>query len=454
MRGCISRRYQKKSETVIINISVMNKTMLILSSALLLILPCRSSVAQETPQVQREVPGMLTLGQCLEMAVDNYPMIRQKGLIDASEKYDLSIAASSWIPQFSVSGKAAWQSEVVEMPFEIPGFDLKMKHDQYSVTGNLTQHLWDGGESSSKKEAVKTGAQVQRKQLEVTLYSVRSRVLNVYLGILLIDGQLKQNALHLEGLQRNREDVMAMIDNGLAYRSDLDMIDVNILDSRQQSDALNADRASYVRMLGLLLGTDVSGCRLEIPAADVLMDNSSILRPELDLYAAQLLQNEARMRQLNARINPQLDLSLQGGFGRPGLNMLKNSFEPMFIAGLKLQWNIGAFYTRKNDKRKIDSDRKNIELQRETFLFNTKLDAEQEQTAVEKARMLLEKDERIIELRTSVRQAGEEQYRNGTLGMNDLMDRIDQEHNARLARSVHHIQLLMAVYDLKNTLGQ
>ena len=181
----------------------MNKKLLILS-LLLLILSCRSSVAQEVPQVQGEVSDILTLEQCLDMAIDNYPMIRQTGLIDASEKYDLSIAASSWIPQFSVSGKATWQSEVVEMPFEIPGFDLKMKHDQYSVTGNLTQHIWDGGESSSKKEVVKTGAQVQRMQLEVTLYSVKSRVQNIYLGILLIDEQLKQNELHMEGPFRQR----------------------------------------------------------------------------------------------------------------------------------------------------------------------------------------------------------------------------------------------------------
>lgn len=396
----------------------------------------------------------VTLEECLDMARDNYPQIRQLGLIDATEKYDLAIASSSWIPQFSVSGKATWQSDVVEMPFEIPGFELDMPHDQYSVNANVTQHLWDGGASSSQKEAVRAGAEVQRKQTEVTLYSVKARVQNVYLGILLLDEQIRQNNLLMESLERNADEVMAMIDNGMAYRSDLDMVNVNILDCSQQTDALRADRKAYVKMLGLLTGRDMEGVALAVPSDAGLVDTRSVLRPELELYAARLRQNEAQMKQLNARISPQFDLTLQGGFGRPGLNMLENEFAPMFIAGIKMQWNIASLYTRKNDKRKIESQKHDIEVEKETFLFNTELDATQQQTEVDKARMMLEKDDEIIRLRSSIRLAGEEQYRNGTIKMTDLMDMIDDEHNARLARSVHHIQLLMAIYDLKNTVGQ
>ena len=396
----------------------------------------------------------VTLEECLDMARANYPQIRQFGLIDATEKYDLSIASSSWIPQFSVSGKATWQSDVVEMPFEIPGFELDMPHDQYSLNANVTQHIWDGGTSSSQREAVKTGADVQRKQTEVSLYSVRSRVQNVYLGILLLDEQIEQNRLLMESLKRNADEVQAMIDNGMAYRSDMDLVNVNILDCSQQTDALCADRSAYVKMLGLLTGRDMTGVRLTVPSGGSLVDTRTVLRPEIELYAARLRQNEAQMKQLNARISPQFDLTLQGGIGRPGLNMLENEFAPMFIAGIKMQWNIASLYTRKNDKRKIESQKHDIELERETFLFNTELDATQQQTEVDKARKMLEKDDRIIELRSSIRLAGEEQYRNGTIKMTDLMDMIDDEHNARLARSVHHIQLLMAIYDLKNTVGQ
>ena len=396
----------------------------------------------------------VSMEECLDMARENYPQIRKFGLIDATEKYDLSIASSTWIPQFSVSGKATWQSDVVEMPFEIPGFELDMPHDQYSLSANVTQHIWDGGVSSSQREAVKTAAEVQRGQTEVSLYSIRSRVQNVYLGILLLDEQISQNRLLMESLQRNAAEVQVMIDNGMAYRSDLDMINVNILDCMQQTDALNADREAYVKILTLLTGQDMSGKELEVPSDAEAVDVRSVSRPEMALYDARLRQNDAQIKQLNAKISPQFDLTLQGGLGRPGLNMLKNDFAPMFIAGIKMQWNIASLYTRKSDKRKIESARQDIELERETFLFNTGLDATQQQTEVDKARMMLDKDDEIIRLRSSIRLAGEEQYRNGTIKMTDLMDMIDDEHNARLARSVHHIQLLMAIYDLKDTVGQ
>ena len=306
----------------------------------------------------------------------------------------------------------------------------------------------------SQKDAIKTGSEVQRKQVEVSLYAVRARVQNVFLGILLLDEQIGQNALLMESLLRNEDNVKAMIANGMAYQSDLDMVKVNILNCRQQTDALASDREAYVRMLGLLTGKDMSGMDFMMPSEDVYVVRTDVLRPELALYSAQLKQNESRIRQLNSRITPQFDLTLQGGFGRPGLNMLKNGFEPMFIAGVKMQWNIGAFYTRKNDRRKIDTDRRNIELQQNVFLFNTSIDATQKGTAVDKARLMLDKDDEIIGLRSSIREAGEEQYRNGTIRMTDLMDMIDDEHNARLSQSVHRIQLLMAIYDMKNTLGQ
>lgn len=288
----------------------------------------------------------------------------------------------------------------------------------------------------------------------MSLYSVRSRVQNIFLGIMLIDGQLEQNRLLMESLRRNAENVRSLMANGMAYRSDADIIKVNMLNCIQQADVLKADRAAYVRMLGLLTGRDMSGVELVMPSDAGNVDRNSVFRPELALYSAQLKQNEAKVRQLNSLVCPQFDLTLQGGYGRPGLNMLKNDFAPMFIAGIKMQWNIGAFYTRKNDMRKIDNSRQDIETQQKLFLFNTSLDVTQKETEVDKARLMLEKDDEIIALRTSIREAGEQQYSSGTIRMTDLMDMIDDEHNARLARSIHHIQLLMAVYDMKNTLGQ
>lgn len=396
----------------------------------------------------------VTLDQCLQMARDNYPQIRKKGLIDKAEQYDLRNASLAWAPQLTVSGKATYQSDVVEMPFEIPGYSFDLPHDQYSVVGELSQQLWDGGATGSKKRIVRAGSEVERKQLEVTLYALNERVQNIYLGILLIDKQAEQNSLLMQSLQRSMKEVEAMIDNGMAYRSDKDIVMVNILNCEQQAAELEADRKAYTDMLGRLTGTDMSAAQFAEPSDDLSSFSGTVSRPELALYDAQLLQSKAQRKELDSRISPKLSLSLQAGAGRPGLNMLKNEFDPYYTAGLKMQWNIGALYTRRNDIRKIETQQSSIEADRETFLFNTSLDMTDGMNAIAKMKMTLERDNRIIELRESVRKAGEEQYRSGVIKMTDLLDLIDDEHDARISRSVHQVQLLMEIYRLRNITGE
>ena len=398
--------------------------------------------------------AQVTLEQCMELARRNYPQIRQLNLIEEAAEYDIANVSKSWLPQLTISGKASYQSDVVEMPFEIPGFSFDLPHDQYSVVGELSQTIWDGGTSKSQKELYSAGAEVQKSQLEVSVYSINDRVVQVYLGILLIDAQLRQNDILERSLERNAGQVQACIDNGTAYRADLDMVRVSMLNCEQQKEGLLSDRAAYLEMLERLIGTSLEGQELVEPDCDAACpDAAAVTRPELALYDAQRRQNEAQLRQLDSKILPKFSLSLQGGIGRPGLNMLDSSFQPYYTAGIRMSWDLGALYTRRDEKQKLDVQLRTIESDRETFLFNTEISALQLRSSIDKARRLLEKDGEIIALQESIRAAGEEQYRNGTISMTDLMKRIDDEYDARVAESIHRIQLLMAVYDYKNCVG-
>ena len=394
-----------------------------------------------------DAEAQVTLEQCMRQARQNYPQIVQFGLIDEAEGYDLSNVSRSWLPQLSVTGKASYQSDVVEMPFDIPGFSFDLPHDQYSLVGELSQTIWDGGASRSQKELLSAGAEVQRNQLEVSLYAINDKVASIY-------AQLDQNGILAQSLERNLRQVQACIDNGTAYRADLDMVKVNLLDCRRQREGLLCDRAAYVAMLEKLTGTSLDGVEFAVPDLDSdALVPESVTRPELGLYDAQLEQNEAQLHQLDASLSPRFSLSVQAGVGRPGLNILENSFQPYYTAGIHMSWDIGALYTRRNDRRKIDTQMRTLESDRQAFLLNTELNAAQMKGEIDKARTLLDKDREIIALQESVRAAGEEQYRNGTISMTDLMKRIDDEYNARVSESIHEIQLLMAIYDLKNCMG-
>lgn len=398
--------------------------------------------------------AQVTLTECVEKARNNYPQIKELDLIREAEKYDLSNAGQSWLPQLTVSGKAQYQSDVVEMPFDIPGFDFNLPHDQYSLVGEVSQTIWDGGSTASKKRLLRADANIQSQQLEVTLYSIRQRVENIFLGILLIDKQIVQNEIVIKSLYRNRETVQAGIEHGVSYKSDLNIVDVNILNYKQTISALKSDRQAYIAMLGKLTGEDLSQAQFVEPSIDLQIDTATLYRPELKLYKAQLEQAQAQRQDLQSNLYPKLNLSLQGGIGRPGLNMLKNDFEPYYTIGVKLQWNLGALYSRKNDIQKIAVQKERVKQEQETFILNTMLDVTDCLNEVHKAESVLEQDREIIRLREDIRQAGEEQYKQGVIMMTDLMDMIDDEFNAKVAESLHQVQLIMAICDLKNTLGQ
>lgn len=399
-----------------------------------------------------------TLDECIGLAYDNYPQIKEMSLIEMTRGIDLKTAAYAWLPHLNVSGKATWQSEVVEMPIEIPGMDIRIPHDQYGLTAEFTQQIWDGGTSHIQRELAEAGAEVKKTQLESNLWAIRSRVQNIYLGIILIDKQMRLNDLLRENLERNSEEVESLINGGVALPTDLDQVSVNILSCLQQRASLDADRRSYVKLLGLMTGRDMTGVELAIPQEALDFQDDGVrdfaTRPEMSLYSAQLKQNEVQLRQLNTLISPKLNLSLQGGYGRPGMNMLSGDFSAYFVAGLKLQWNIGALYTRDMDKRKLKADAQKIDLTRETFLLNSSVEAEQKNNAIEKARDVLDRDSEIIALRQRIREAGENQYREGTIKMNDYLSMLDEEYKAKANESMHEVQLMMAVYDMKNTLGK
>lgn len=401
------------------------------------------------------VSGQTDLENCIRLAYQNYPQISEYDLIEATKKYDISNAAIAWTPQLSINGKASWQSSVVEMPFDIPGMTLDIPHTQYGATADINQQIWDGGASSIKKKLAGSDAEVKSKQLEVNLYSIRNRVQNIYLGIKLIEKQIELNSLLLESLERTRGEIESLVENGVAYRSDLDQIKVNILSCEQQRQGLETDRKAYVKMLGILTGTNLLNETFKEPEVISLVSSDmDISRPELDLYDAQQKQLELKQKQLNVNISPKLNLNVQAGYGRPGLNMLSGKFDPYVIAGVKLQWNFGGLYTLKNDRRKTALESSKIDLARKSFILNTSIEAMDKESKMEKAADIMSKDDEIISLRQSIRESAEQQYKEGIIKMNDYLSILDDEFKARLDSNIHYIQYVMAVYDLENTLGK
>ena len=385
-------------------------------------------------------------------------------MLDRQQSILKNIQRGYW-PQLSLGGQVSYQSEVTDLPDVFshllsessPNYK-GMAKDQYQIALDLNQVIWDGGHIKARRDLAASDAEVQVAQADVEMYAIRSRVNELFFGILLLDEKIRLN----ETLQTLLLDNCRMLEtrkmHGTAMESDVDVMRAEYLEARQDLTALRSMRKSYRQMLAIFIGKDTASViNLQKPAASLpqTFDNR---RPELNLYAMQMQQTEAQSRLLNVGLRPKLSLFAHGVYGYPGYDMFYSMFDHDLklngIVGIRFSWNIGRLYTFKTDKHKLELTRKQIETAREIFLFNNNLQSVREREAVNQYHQMMEEDSDIIRLRTSVRQAAEAKLQHGVIGVNDLLQEITKENRARIDHSLHEMEMLKNIYELKHTINQ
>lgn len=388
--------------------------------------------------------AQLTLQECRQKAHDNYPLIKQYDLVERLRDYNIANASVANLPQVSVTGLATYHTDMIKG--NLPStFDTK----NYIYGGMLqvSQSVYDGGAVAARKKITKADANVSSEQLNVSMYDVNSRVDQMFFGTLLLDEQIKQNKLLQEDLALSRKNVEAMMKNGIANQSDIDAIKVEQLNAEQQMKSMMEQRHSYIMMLAIFIGEKLDdGTTFSRPSGD-MPESMEVKRPELKLFDAQTILLNEREKALDVNLKPKFGLFVSGLWGNTGLDMINKS---MLMAGAKLTWNIGGLYTRKNDKRQIEANRQQIESNRETFLFNTRLQTAGETSVITDLKQKIQTDDAIVVLRTSIRSKAERKVANGTLTINEMLRQINAESEAKQAKALHEVQLLKEIYQLKN----
>lgn len=395
----------------------------------------------------------LTIEQCYQAAKQQYPISKQHDLIRKTNQYSIANIATGYLPQLTIAGQATYQSDVTEVPIKVQGIDIpQISKDQYKLYGEVTQTVFDGGVIKQQKKMQDANAAIEEQSLEVELYKLNDRINQLYFGILLIDEQLKQNTTSYKDIEAALKKTEAAVANGTALKSNADVLKAEAIKNTQRAIELTAMRKAYTTMLGIFIGQDITDATvLEKPQP--VLEQSEVRRPELALYAQQTRLLDAQQHLINAKNMPKLGLFVQGGAGRPALNMLSNKFDPYYLGGLRLNWSISGFYTARREKANIDIKRQTVQLQKETFLFNTKLTSTQQNTELDKWTSLLQTDNEIISLRTSIKNAAAAQLENGVITGSDFIRELNAEDLARQNKALHEIQLLLTQYSIKWNTG-
>lgn len=401
--------------------------------------------------------AQISLEECYVLAKNNYPQIKKADLITKTRDYSITNANMGYIPKVFFSARASYQSDVTKIPFDnlpiLSNIDIPvLQNDQYKISVDIVQPIWDGGKIEAEKENIKAQSKSEESSLEVQLYNLKYRVNQLFFSILLLDEQLKQNDLYAQDLERTYNMIKQSIRNGVANTSDLDAVALEQVKTKQNKAKIEAVKESYLHALEILTGTNIDNGLIKPEYTEIT--DYTVKRPELTYLSDKIDILEASKKNINASYMPTFDIFFSAGYGRPGLDMLDNSFQPYYIAGIKMDWTIAGFYTGERNKKIIELNKKSLELEKQTFLFNTNIDIQNQQAKIKQIKDTMIYDDEIVKLRTNIKTSSEIKMKQGTMTVNDYMREVTAENLAKQSKILHEIELLQAVYEMKNIINQ
>lgn len=406
----------------------------------------------------------LTIEQCVEKARDNYPMVKKYDLLASTLDIDLSDINKGWLPRIGVYGQVTAQNVVPSFPESLSGVLQQMGQPmkglgklQYKAGVDVSQTIWDGGVSHVQRELRRAGTAAEQSALDVEMYAVRQRVENLYFAILLTEEQIAQNRNTMTLLDATLERLKAMMRNGTAMQSDVDMIEAQSLTVAQGIAQAESALNGYRTVLELFIGESLQGVELIRPDS-VMPSELQSDRPEIRLFDTRIVAADASRRLADTALMPKVGLFAQAYYGYPGFDyfksMINRDLSFNIMAGVKVSWNIDSFYTKRNVSRRNRLDIAGIMAEKETFLFNSDMQVASQLEKIKGIRDVMKDDSRIMALRANVRKSAESQLQNGIIDTTALLTKITDENQAALTARYHEIQLVQEIYNLKYILNR
>ena len=394
----------------------------------------------------------ITLAACQEQARANFPLTRQQGLIDQVTKNTIEALMAQYFPQFRLSGQASYQSDVTKidlnMPDGFPKIDIPTpEKDQYKLYLDVSQTIFGGGSLGVQQQFTKAEAEVNKQRIEVELYKLRDKINQVYFGILLADEQQKQTDILKNDLNTALDKVKVMVKNGVSLETNQFNLEAELITINQNIKNIELGRSALLEILGKLIGKDLDK-ETQLTKPGTIRLKSDFVRPELTLIDLQKNTLSLQNLQLAAQNVPEISLFLQGGWGKPALNLFSTKFEPYYLGGVRLQWNISRLYTILRERRIIDTRLKMYDVEKDMYTMNTDIEQTQQLSKINQLNLSLKSDDELIALRSKIKQTSQVQLENGVITSADFIRDANAENQARQKKALHEMQLILEQYHL------
>ncbi|MEP7255359.1 MAG: TolC family protein [Ferruginibacter sp.] len=406
------------------------------------------SMSQSTP--------VLTLEQCYTLALTNSPLAQQKALTIAAGNMAEKNQNLKWLPQVDLNAQATYQSAVTSFPVKLPNVNVdELSKDQYKTTLEIIQPIYDGGIISGQKKLQHITNSIESQKVEVDLYQLKAKVNSYFFTALLMEENIRLMDIVKEDLNNNIKKASAQAANGIATNSNVDVLRAELLKTEQKMIEFNAVRKGAMQMLEILTGTTIAeNTSFTKPAGTAVVAETVIARPELKLFDFQKQQFQQQSKLVNAKSNPKLSFFTTGGYGKPGLNQLKNEFQWYYIGGVKLSVPIMNHFTQQKEKNLLKIQEQIVDKQKENFLSNNQQLLLQQKNEVEKYQQLVATDADIVALRTKIKENASFKLANGIITSSDYIIELNAENQAMLNQKLHEIQWLQAQYNYQLVIGK
>ncbi len=398
----------------------------------------------------------LKLNDCYDRVYEKYPNAYQKTLYESSSGLKLKNLDVNYLPQISFKGQATYQSDVPGISLPIPTIKIpETSKDRYQLLLDVKQLIYDGGSTSSQKDVEESQLYSDKQKVEVELYGLKQRVNDLYFSVLLLQEKKNIYTAYYNDVQSKIKEMTSKVENGVTQKSNLYILQAQLLQIEQDLESTETDKTASIKMLGELMDKNLDkDIALKLP--DPQVNNYEITpgdRPEYKLFEFQRNQFDAMKSSVNTRVLPKLNIFGQAGYGRPGLNILDNSFQPFYTVGINVSWNPINWNSNSNEIQIYEANKNMIDKQKETFDKNLKVSLEKYKSEIQKYESLIKKDEELITLRDKIVESTASQLLNGTITSTVYLTELNNKNQVLLTYKTHIVQLIQSKINFLTTKG-
>ena len=386
----------------------------------------------------------LTLDFCQKKALENYPVLKQKDLLTTANDIAISNFTKAYLPQLSLNGQATYQSATTELPIHIPGLQIpSLDKDAYKATLDVTQLIYDGGMSANQKKLETASTQADLQNVETELYKLKDKVNSIYFAVITLQENKKLLKLSKQDIQNKLLKIESGIKNGAMLESGAFVMRAEIIKINQQISEIEYSISAAFKMLGDYLSITISdSAKLKLPDVVVASTNYENIRPEIKAFELQEQKLDISKSLLGCKLMPRFAAFGELGYGRPGLNMLSNSFDAFYMVGAKVSWTLWDWNETSNQKKILDLQKQVLESEKETFNQGIKIILENNIADISKYESLINSDNDIISLREKVVKISESQLENGTITATEYLTDLNNLLQSKVNLQSHKIQLI------------